>query len=193
MPSIHVVMPKYRSEDFSRLEPETWEIRDDNGNSLGTVTDQKTALDLDVFFMYQKLCERTESKIPNLTEDMECENIYDTRILHGVFGLVTEAGEMMDMLKKHMFYKKDFDKINLLEETGDILWYVSVLLNALGSSYPEVMRANYNKLKKRYRDGRFNKEDAITRDVAAERAGLERDHGGEAAVHPQTSKSGSGN
>ena len=46
---------------------------------------------------YIKLCTRTES---------ESLSIVNSRILHAAAGMVTEAGEMMDNVKKALFYGK---------------------------------------------------------------------------------------
>ena len=38
------------------------------------------------------------------------------RLLHAGMGLSTEAGEFLDALKKHIFYGKELDRVNLAEE-----------------------------------------------------------------------------
>ena len=38
------------------------------------------------------------------------------RLLHAGIGLSTEAGEFLDALKKHIFYGKELDRVNLKEE-----------------------------------------------------------------------------
>ena len=45
------------------------------------------------------------------------------RLLHAAMGMVTEAAELLDMLKKHIFYGKILDLINAKEEIGDSQWY----------------------------------------------------------------------
>jgi NTP pyrophosphatase (non-canonical NTP hydrolase) len=94
------------------------------------------------------------------------------RLLHATLGLSTEAGEMLDVLKKHIFYGKPIDEVNLIEEVGDVLWYLSVALDALSSSYSESMTLNIAKLRKRYGE-KFSSERAITRNLEAERSILE--------------------
>lgn len=94
------------------------------------------------------------------------------RLLHAAQGMVTEAGEMMDALKKHIFYGKPLDEVNLMEELGDSLWYHSVAIDALHTSFEEVMGINIRKLRKRYGE-KFSSEKAIKRDLEAEREILE--------------------
>ena len=42
---------------------------------------------------------------------------------HAQIGMVTELGELGDLLKRKLAYGKAFDSVNLLEECGDYLWY----------------------------------------------------------------------
>ena len=46
---------------------------------------------------------------------------------HALYGLVTEAAEALDTLKKVKFYGKEFDKVHALEELGDIRWYLELV------------------------------------------------------------------
>jgi NTP pyrophosphatase (non-canonical NTP hydrolase) len=55
---------------------------------------------------------------------------------HAGYGLMTEVGEMLDTYKRHQFYKKDLDTKNLIEEVGDVLWYVSVGYHSIGKEMP---------------------------------------------------------
>ncbi len=84
------------------------------------------------------------------------------RILHGAIGISGEAGELMDSLKKVLMYGKPLDKSHLKEECGDLLWYMSILLDEIDSNFEEVMQMNINKLKKRYPEG-FTEKDAVER------------------------------
>jgi NTP pyrophosphatase (non-canonical NTP hydrolase) len=95
------------------------------------------------------------------------------RLLHAALGLSTEAGEVLDVLKKHIYYGKPIDEVNLIEEVGDACWYLAVMLNALSSNFSESMTLNILKLRKRYGEA-FSSEKAITRDLEAEREILEK-------------------
>ena len=96
------------------------------------------------------------------------------KLLHGSIGMCTEAGEFQDALKKHIIYGKEIDKVNLIEEIGDQLWYVGVVLNALGSSFEEAMSINNEKLAARYGDV-FSEDAALNRNLDKEREILEGD------------------
>ena len=66
-------------------------------------------------------------------------------------GLAGEAGEVCDLLKKELAHRR---KVNsYTEELGDVLWYVSALAFACGTSLREVAKANVDKLRKRYPNG----------------------------------------
>lgn len=94
------------------------------------------------------------------------------RLLHSSMGLVTEAGELLDALKKFIFYGKDLDLINIKEEIGDSQWYTAIALDEIGNSYEEIWALVIKKLQARYK-GKFNKEGAISRDLEIEREVLE--------------------
>lgn len=86
------------------------------------------------------------------------------RLLHATLGLVTEAAELADMLKKHIFYGKEFDKVNAQEELGDSEWYVGLAIDVLETTMDEILTKNIEKLKKRYPE-KFTKGDALNRNI----------------------------
>lgn len=105
-----------------------------------------------------------------LTKDREYTTVIDRlqqnhtlfRSLHAVIGLAGEVGEAVDAVKKAVMYGKPLDLNNIKEESGDILWYMSLLLDSIGSSFEEVMQMNHDKLEKRYPGG-FTEAKAIAR------------------------------
>ena len=90
------------------------------------------------------------------------------RLLHAGIGLSTESGEFLDALKKHIFYGKELDKVNLAEEMGDLFWYMAIVADELGFEFEEVMEKNISKLKARYGE-KFTEEAAEKRDLERER------------------------
>lgn len=95
------------------------------------------------------------------------------RLLHAAMGLSTESGELLDALKKHIYYGKDLDLVNLLEESGDLFWYLAIIADALGHrTFFKIMSKNIAKLQKRYPE-KFTEGKANTRDLTAERGVLE--------------------
>lgn len=123
---------------------------------------------------YQKLALRTE-KTPTFVGRAQhgyvTEEIEMSRLLHGLLGVCTEAGELQDQVKKHLVYGKDFDPTNILEECGDLLWYIALALDATGFTMEECMKRNIAKLRARYPEG-FTEAAALTRDLEKERDAL---------------------
>jgi NTP pyrophosphatase (non-canonical NTP hydrolase) len=105
-----------------------------------------------------------------LTSDGERQFVAE--LMHASMGMVTEAGEFIDALKKHTIYGKPIDRVNLVEEIGDLFWYQALACRALGVSFEEVMERNIAKLRKRFPE-KFTAELALSRDLDAERAALE--------------------
>jgi len=89
-------------------------------------------------------------------------------------GLVTEAGEFLDMLKKHVFYGRPIDKVNADEELGDVSWYLRVGAHELEKSLLGIMERNAAKLRLRFPE-KFTEADANVRNLDAERKFLEED------------------
>lgn len=84
-----------------------------------------------------------------ITENKEVKQ----RIVNGVLGLVGEAGECADMIKKHLFQGHELDKDHLAKELGDICWYLAVAADAIDYELETIMQMNVDKLMKRYPDG----------------------------------------
>lgn len=96
------------------------------------------------------------------------------RLLHGLIGICTETGELQDQLKKHLFYGRQLDTVNLKEELGDLLWYIALCCDELGLTLEEIMERNIEKLELRYRDKKFKDTQALNRNLDAERKILEK-------------------
>lgn len=91
---------------------------------------------------------------------------------HYTDGLVTEAGEIKDVFKKHIAYDKPIDWVNIKEELGDLFWYMARICEYRGWSFEEVMQLNIEKLSARYPE-KFTNTDATNRDLVKERKILE--------------------
>lgn len=76
-----------------------------------------------------------------------------TLLVNGVMGLNGEAGECIDIVKKHIFQKHDLDAAHLAKELGDVAWYLAVTAYAAGYDLESVLKANIDKLRARYPDG----------------------------------------
>lgn len=95
------------------------------------------------FSEYQKLALISKSK--DISGDSE--------LVNAVMGLNGEAGEVIDLVKKHYFHGHELDLEKIKLELGDVLWYIAECADALNLSMDEIAEANISKLKKRYPQG----------------------------------------
>ncbi|RKD26829.1 hypothetical protein BEP19_15960 [Ammoniphilus oxalaticus] len=111
------------------------------------------------FNKYQELSKRT---LPPLWESSEDRKL---QISNYAMGLAGEAGEVVDLLKKHVHHGHKLDREALVSEIGDVLHYAAGLCTLIGVVDLEGA-ASYNimKLKKRYPNG-FSQEASINRTV----------------------------
>ena len=72
----------------------------------------------------------------------------DFRLVENTLGLVGEAGEVAEKIKKY-FRDEDYSKEDIVKELGDVLFYVTALTNHIGSDLETVMRSNITKLQDR--------------------------------------------
>lgn len=99
-------------------------------------------------------------------------NMMVARAIHACLGLMSEAGEIADLLKRHIVYGAELNLIKVMEESGDLKWYDALLLAAVKKTMQESMERNIAKLKVRFGD-KFSAAAALTRDLEAESRALE--------------------
>ena len=83
-------------------------------------------------------------------------------LINGVMGLCGEAGEAIDIVKKHLHQGHPLDKEALVKELGDIAWYLAETAYALDTPLDTVLEQNIAKLKARYPEG-FETEKSLNR------------------------------
>lgn len=101
---------------------------------------------------YQELAQRTANK----------ELSPASHFMNGILGLAGEAGECCDIVKKHYYQDGREVKEKVLDELGDVLWYIAETASALGFTLDQVAEHNVEKLKKRYPQG-FDAEKSLHR------------------------------
>jgi NTP pyrophosphatase (non-canonical NTP hydrolase) len=92
---------------------------------------------------YQRLASRTTNA--SLSADQ--------RLLDATAGLAEEAGEVLGLVRKHLFMHHDLDTERMATELGDALWCLTAAAGALGLSLEDVAAQNLAKLRRRYPDG----------------------------------------
>jgi NTP pyrophosphatase (non-canonical NTP hydrolase) len=108
---------------------------------------------------YQVWTRKLWSATPQVTVD------YDS--LHASLGLVTEASELADVYKKNLFYGRAFSSSKILDESGDIIYYLARILDANGYTLEQAVEANIAKLTARFGDA-FDADKANNRDTVKE-------------------------
>lgn len=98
-------------------------------------------------------------------------------LLHMAVGVSGEAGELLDAIKKHCVYQKQIDFNNVMEEAGDILFYLTGILNELDMTIEQCIQANMDKLSKRYPNGTYTNAAAIARADKNDQPSIEDDFG----------------
>lgn len=85
----------------------------------------------------------------------------DALAMHAL-GLVGEAGEFAELVKKRLFHGAEWDKERAAKELGDVLWYLARAAADLGLPLSEIAARNVAKLRQRYPAG-FSAEASAAR------------------------------
>ena len=92
---------------------------------------------------YERAAHRTVN--PALTSEQ--------RLVDAAAGLAEEAGEVLGLVRKHVFMHHELDRARVLTELGDALWCLTTIAGAIGLSLDDVAAGNLEKLRHRYPDG----------------------------------------
>ena len=133
----------------------------------GSYTTEKTSWDeIDREFERIKKASSNEMTLSEYQQGArQTEGAYDQDPLIGsILGLVGEAGEMANQVKKSVYHGHgDALESSIREEVGDCLWYLASVCNFYNWSLEHVANENLEKLKKRYPEG-FDSDHSINRD-----------------------------
>ena len=102
------------------------------------------------------LCKPGDAIVASLTPDM-------AHNLHMAVGIAGESGELLDAVKKAAIYCKPIDRDNVIEELGDLEFYMEGLRQGLHITREECLEDNISKLSKRYASGAFSNKEAQDR------------------------------
>ncbi len=106
--------------------------------------------------MVKKLFKNGDAILSTITTDQL------TR-LHAVVGISGEAGELLDAVKKETMYNKKPDLENIIEELGDLEFYMEALRQAYDITREQTIKANIAKLGVRYSSGTYSDKQAQER------------------------------
>lgn len=88
-------------------------------------------------------------------------DLEETALTYLALGLVGEAGEVIELIKKYIYRGNKISREAITHELGDVLFYLSQLAAWLDIPLEEVAKANIEKQKKRYPE-RFTEEEGTT-------------------------------
>jgi NTP pyrophosphatase (non-canonical NTP hydrolase) len=77
----------------------------------------------------------------------------DERLIDAAAGLSEEAGEVLGLVRKHLFMHHPLDRERMTTELGDTLWCLAAVASSLGLGLADVAVENLDKLKRRYPAG----------------------------------------
>lgn len=95
------------------------------------------------FSEYQTLAART----------LGGDRTHEQQLANAALGLTGEAGEVAELIKKHLFHATPLNQEALAKELGDCLWYIGAFATVLGLSMNDIAQRNIEKLQKRYPEG----------------------------------------
>ena len=110
--------------------------------------------------MYPVMVQTLAKDGGKIIEDLTPESAH---LLHMAVGVSGEAGELLDAVKKNAIYRKVLDVGNVIEELGDLEFYMEGLRSALGITRDQCLVANVKKLSKRYEGLKYTNNAAIER------------------------------
>lgn len=109
---------------------------------------------------HQQLVEQLTKSGEEIIKEMTPEKAH---AWHMATGACSEAGELLDAVKKYVCYNKPLDRENVVEELGDIEFYLEGLRAKLLITREEVLEYNIQKLLRRYPDATYSNADAQAR------------------------------
>ena len=77
----------------------------------------------------------------------------EQRLMDAAAGLAEEGGEVLGLVRKHLYQAHPLDRTRLEKELGDALWCLTIAADAAGLSLGGVAQSNLDKLRQRYPDG----------------------------------------
>ena len=77
----------------------------------------------------------------------------ERRLMDAAAGLAEEGGEVLGLVRKHLYFGHALDRERLTRELGDALWCLAAVASALEVPLSAVADANLAKLRERYPGG----------------------------------------
>lgn len=91
-----------------------------------------------------------------------CKANNENMLLNGILGAAGESGEMVDLMKKQLFQGHPFNREHYIKECGDVLYYLALIAESLGTTLEDIAITNNKKQLECYPDG-FDSEKSLHR------------------------------
>jgi NTP pyrophosphatase (non-canonical NTP hydrolase) len=110
--------------------------------------------DNSVLKMYQQETKRTFKKHEMLYPEQ-------AELLDWGLGMAGEVGEVVELLKHHIFHGEKLDRMKMTKELGDVFWYLTAIASSLNIQMDNVMLLNVYKLRHRYEQKYTDKDSTM--------------------------------
>ena len=87
-------------------------------------------------------------------------------LIHMAVGVIGESAELLDAIQNHALRDQPLDRENVIEELGDLEFYMSRIYSSLGITREQVREHCEAKLNKRYKNGYSDADAALRVDKA---------------------------
>lgn len=104
--------------------------------------------------------EQHKEECDTLLKSMKPETL---ELLHGVIGVAGEAIELLDSVLNHIVTGQELDRVNFVEEIGDIEFYLEATRANQKVTRDETLSENMSKLAKRYEGFKYSNQAAQER------------------------------
>ena len=109
------------------------------------------------------MLDRYQLEATSTFKDHGTLDAFASRLLNWGIGLGGESGEVMEIIKHHIYSGTELDKMELAKELGDVLWYITAIATTTGIGMEDVAALNLEKLDHRYHTGTYSDADAQNR------------------------------
>ena len=109
---------------------------------------------------HEQLVRRLTKPGQDIADEMTARSAH---LLHMVLALSGGVGGLTDAIKRHVIYGQPLDTANVVEELGDMEFYLAGLRDELRLDRAAVLKHNIAKLNQRYVSGIFTAEAAKER------------------------------
>ncbi len=102
---------------------------------------------------YQEMIRMNDREYTDFVLNKVSSKTLDEPIIASSLGLAGEVGEIADLVKKYTFHNHKLAVEEVMEELGDLFFYMTLMMNTLETTLDEIIEMNVQKLNERYPEG----------------------------------------